>query len=357
MSDDILLEQTPEYLNAVAAHSIAAGDETPLFGGLGGMTAGALAGARIGALAGGIPGAIAGAAIGGITGYDYRLAATAAISGAVQVGNSISNIATLGADESQVDIGDTIQWFDDDLGRYYEGHKESVDTLGFVAASFPVGLGGVKLAGNVAASVLKSYNAGKVGRTGAVTLGIFKDKKAELISEAVQKIKDTGSFTSMMDKSVLGAIAAGAGEAAVQGMVFEGMVQAGLNASPLLEDQTLQGASWDTLKTGLISAGLGAGLETLLTKYTLAKNFREYEKVRYGHIAQESTIAGAPTDVQYILNNISKDYINDHVRYAQTYGIGTGRDSTQESKVLIKASEDSIYDLRSEEHTSELQSH
>ena len=140
----------PSYLRASVAHAIATGDLSPLVsesdepvGGALGAVAGAVAGARVGATFG-VPGVIGGAIIGAATGYDWRYAADAVISGTSQLVNGGINLITFGATPDAFPVEDTIAALDDDLAKYYQDNEEAVDVGGFLASSLIPGTLAVK---------------------------------------------------------------------------------------------------------------------------------------------------------------------------------------------------------------------
>lgn len=249
-----------DFLDAASNHALASGDMSAVEAvGAGirtgaGIGAGALAGSAFGPV-----GTVIGGAVGAITGYDWKATAATTISAANQLYNSAISIANFipGVDVQETSSHDWMQAMDDDLTRYYDLHQEGIDTAGFIASSIPAGLGALKVY-NYGAKALHTWAAtGRIGIGGSEATGLLVPTQQRLYSEAAAAMKQNSNTFNMLNGKFIGAAAVGAGEQAIQGLVFEAGVQAMLNASPLLDEQDAGDIAHNLFTGAWVSGAVG----------------------------------------------------------------------------------------------------
>jgi len=249
-----------DFLNAASNHSLINGDMSALEAiGAGirtgsGIGAGAVLGSAFGPI-----GTIVGGAIGGITGYDWKATAATTISAANQLYNSAISLTNIvpGVDIKEREASSWMQAFDDDLMRYYDAHKEGIDTAGFIASSIPAGLGALKVY-NTGSKALHTWQAtGKLGLGASEATGLLSPTHDRLYAEALAAMKESSNVFSMTNGKFIAAAATGVGEQAIQGLVFEAGVQAALNKSPLLDDQDAGDIAHNLFTGAWVSGAVG----------------------------------------------------------------------------------------------------
>lgn len=289
--------QEPDYLRAASNHALAAGqpmgfDEAITKGittGTG-IGAGAVIGSAFGPL-----GTLAGAAIGGLTGYDWRATAAATVSGANQLYNSAINLANIlpGAEAQEADINNWMAALDDDLPSYYMQHKDGLDTLGFIASSIPAGLGAIKIYNYGAKALEMTAGAGMLGTNTAEATGLLIPTQAKYYQAATQAAAKSQNAFKLLEGNYIAATLAGAGEQAIQGVVFEAGVQAALNASPLLENQDLSDLGHN-LFTGAWVSGLVGGIGGAIgMASSIGRKLGDIDKALRPYEFQEGSVVGS----------------------------------------------------------------
>jgi hypothetical protein len=288
----------PEYdfLKAAGNHALASGDMTALEAvGAGvrtgtGIWAGATAGSAFGPV-----GTVIGAAIGGITGYDWKTTAATTVSAANQLYNSTVSIANFlpGVEMQEASAHDWMQSLDNDLAQYYTLHKEGIDTAGFIASSIPAGLGALKVY-NYGAKALDTFaKTGKIGIGMSEATGLLTGKQDLLYKKALESMAGNSNVFSALNANFIKAAAVGAGEQAIQGLVFEAGVQTMLNASPILDEQDA-GDIAHNLYTGAWVSGLVGGLGSAVVRGVgIAKELSVIDKKLMGAQWQDGISVGS----------------------------------------------------------------
>lgn len=163
-------------------------------------------------------------------------------------------------DAQENDLQQTLGSYDDNLGQYYEAHKEAVDLTGFIATSFVPGIGGVKLMNAGQRALSGAMKSGGVGRslaeaTGLVeTLGAGGKTLTRIAGEALAEGNQT--FT-LLNSGVLKAIAGGVGQATLDSFAFEALVQATMFRSPILEHQDFKDIGSNILTGTVLGGAIG----------------------------------------------------------------------------------------------------
>ena len=289
------------YLRAASSHNLANGDpsaldDAPFTGGKIGLVGGAVAGARIGATFGGLWGGLGGAIVGGATGYDWRTTAATTVAGLNSFTNSGINIINMlpGEDIKQADLHEWLGGADSDLSKYYDLHKEGIDTAAFIAGSIPAGMGAINWG-------LKALNmagrAGIIGSSFAEATGFLEPTQAYFAKAAVDAAEKSAGVYKVLNTNALGAMAASAGEQALQGMLFEAGAQIAMNASPILSNQDssdIASNMWTAAKWG---AGFGAvtGLAGVTLKAVEATKMMD-SKLRGAETIKGTQIQTTPSE-------------------------------------------------------------
>jgi hypothetical protein len=317
------------YILAAGNHDIANGDISPVedqtswmeqiarsggavAGAWLGVKAGAAAGAAIGGV-GAIPGAIAGGVIGAVTGYDWRFTAATAISGVSQAVNSAVELTSFvpgdWVDSRPLDPHDIMANLDDDLNQYYAQHEDAVDAAGFVVGSIVPGMAGIKaykgaVEGakmyNRSGSMLQAFSAGKVGYNMEAATGLLGGTQARLLQAATAEMATSGEMFSFMNANLIGSIAAGAGEQAIQAMAFEIGAQVAMNQSPLLANQDFSDIAINVLHAGMLGGAVGGVFEAASTGFKVKSFLGIRDKALRGHEFESGIQAGTPLDEQII---------------------------------------------------------
>ena len=297
----------PSYLRASAAHAIAAGDLSPItvepdepVGGALGAVTGALAGARIGATFG-IPGIIGGAIIGGATGYDWRYAADAVISGTSQLVNGGINLITFGSVPDAFPVEDTIAALDDDLSQYYQSNKEAVDVGGFLASSIMPGTLAVKGL-NWGSKVLDTMMTGVGGRGLFGATGLLQSTHAGYLAAAETEFLRSGAAYTFINQSVLKAIGTKTAANALEFAAFETGVQAMMAPSPVLNNQDAGDVAENIFTAGGVGAAFGLAAGVVGTSYKLLKRLHIDDLARRDAEFQKGVAPGTGFDAHYITN-------------------------------------------------------
>lgn len=194
-------------------------------------------------------------------------------------GVTVSN--WLGNDAEQNDIATQLGSFDDDLGKYYKENRESVDTAGFVVASFIPGLGGIKLLNMGQKALRVAQETGIVGSNLSRVTGLLAPSVDAYKTLAAADIASSSMAYNTLTANTLKAIGAGYGQAALESAAFEIAVQATSFRSPTLSDAD----GWDIAKniaTGALVGGvIGGAINHATTGYGIrkaAKSFNPLEK-------------------------------------------------------------------------------
>lgn len=212
--------------------------------------------------------------------------------------NQIYNIAPsignwFGGNFKESDFGEVLSRFDTDLGAYYQEHKDGVDTLGFVLGSFVPGMAGVKAlrAGQTAARA--AVESGNVGANFSRVTGLLAPNRAANVTEATKQLIAGNSPFSLQHKSVLAALRAGAGQAALETAAFEGAVAATMFNSPILEEQSKTDLLTNMLFAGAIGTTIGGVLDGVRSVSQIKKGLKAFdtEASPWTYIEKGSAIA------------------------------------------------------------------
>lgn len=195
-------------------------------------------------------------------------------------------------DAKENDLAQTLGSYDTNLGQYYQDHKEATDLAGFVATSFIPGLAGIKAVNAGQTLLAGSLKSGGVAKGLAEATGLIPTLTAEgktlatIAGEALAKGQQT--FT-VMDAGVLKALAGGVGQAAVESIAFEAMVQATMFRSPILEGQDLKDIGSNLLVAGVFGGAVGGAFAAAKVYGTVTSKMYEADAAAFGAKVRTST--------------------------------------------------------------------
>ena len=181
----------------------------------------------------------------------FKFASVSIFSGAAQLYNSaisITNWAGL-SDIQSVQIDKAITNFDNDLGKYYQENQQGADLVGFIGSSLLPGIGGIKLFNAGQKSLSVAAASGKLGTNLSKATGLLVPKTANYVEAAAHELNAASASFNTITQNGLKAIGTKFHQNVLEGVAFEVAVQAGLNASPILEDQTYKDITTNLLLT------------------------------------------------------------------------------------------------------------
>lgn len=202
-------------------------------------------------------------------------------SGVVSMYNTAASLGNvLGADMEKIDLGVVASQFDDNLGAYYQEHKQGVDLAGFLATSIVPGMGGIKalkmLQGGVAGANAAEM-VGAVKNTGNV-FNLFRNSELKFTENALDKIRlERNAVFSAVDNDKLLAIASGALDQAFQGAAFQTAVLLTMNQSPILShpDEGYFASFFRNSPEILTAAGIQGAFGGGLNAFTVAGKLKK----------------------------------------------------------------------------------
>lgn len=176
-----------------------------------------------------------------------------------------------GGDFEKADTEAVLRNFDDDLGNYYAANASSVDIVGDIVSSIVPGLGGVKVL-NWGQRALKMATEGKGGINVALHgFGTLPDKATKYANLAAKEISQSTSQFSWIQGNVIKSLAAGYGQAALEGAAFEIAASAALSSSPLFEKHDVGDVFYNALLGGGLVGGAIMGSLTAASTYGTIK--------------------------------------------------------------------------------------
>ena len=177
----------------------------------------------------------------------------------VKVGNF------LGANLQENKTDSWISSLDSDMGAYYKKNQEGIDLMGFLVTSLVPGIGGIKIlnAGQKALSAAK--NSGLVGSNLGTALGLKTSLTGTYIAGAAEEIIAGQATFAGVTQSGFKALAAGTYQNVLEGAAFEVMVQATMQASPILDHQSKSDILWNVATGGLLGGAIGGAFSAAKT--------------------------------------------------------------------------------------------
>lgn len=175
-----------------------------------------------------------------------------------------------GGEFEKADTETVLRNFDDNLGNYYVENQTGVDIVGDVVASLVPGLGGVKVL-NWGQKALKMASAGKAGMNMARAFGTLPDKAVIYGQRAAAEISQSTAQFSWLQGNVLKSLAAGYGQAALEGAAFEIAASSVMRESPLFKEHDVGDVFYNALLGGGLVGGALMGSLTAASTYGIIK--------------------------------------------------------------------------------------
>ena len=156
----------------------------------------------------------------------------------VKVGNF------LGADLQENKTDSFISSLDSDLGAYYKQNEQGIDLMGFLVTSLAPGIGGIKILNAGQKALSSAKNSGLIGTNLGTALGLKTSLIDIYVAGAAKEIVAGQSTFAGITQSGFKALAAGTYQNVLEGAAFEVMVQATMQASPILDHQSKSDILW-----------------------------------------------------------------------------------------------------------------
>lgn len=191
---------------------------------------------------------------------------TSILSGLNSFYNTGTVIGNLFSEEQEKERS-TAAWIasiDSDFGKYYKENAASVDLAGFIATSFIPGIGGIK-ALNMGQKALAGARTGLVGENLGAALGLATPRVEMYMNLAAADIAAGRASAIALNTSGLKAISAGVYQNVLEGIAFEGAVQATMFKSPILESQDVSDIAWNLATGGFLGGAIGGAFHTAST--------------------------------------------------------------------------------------------
>ena len=213
--------------------------------------------------------------------FDYnplnipKFAAVSILSGLnsfYNTGAMVGNFFGANIKERQTDAW--IASIDSDLGAYYRKNEEAADLVGFVVGSIAPGLAGIKVL-NAGQKALAASNSGLVGSNLGIALGLRTPKIQTYISAAAKEITEGQVVFNTLTQSGIKALSTGVYQNVLEGIAFETVVQATMQASPILDQQTGKDIVWNIATGGFIGGAIGGAFASAKTLGAIRKEATE----------------------------------------------------------------------------------
>lgn len=191
------------------------------------------------------------------------------LSGANQFYNILPSIGNvLGGDFELSSTAEVISDFDDDLGKYYEDHQQSADTVGFILSSLVPGMAGVRILNAGQKTLRTAVESGRFGKNMSSALGLLAPIRERHLSKAIKEITNSNSLSLLTNRNTMRAMASGFGQATLEAAAFEMAVVATLHESPVLEEQDVSDIITNIAVGGLVLGTIGGVVD--ITKASFA---------------------------------------------------------------------------------------
>ena len=203
-----------------------------------------------------------------------KMVPAATVSGLYGVLNTPIEVANwLGAEITPFDTEETLRSFDDNLGMYYQQHKEAADMLGFVGSSVISGIGALK--------AIKLAQAGKMGTGLAMAYNLAPQAKEKAIAAAIAKIGEDGTtIFSGVAAQKLKALAWGVGDNMITSLTMEVAAASVAAASPVFDGKNMKDILWTIGQGTLFGGAIGGTLDGILLNSQFKKGIKALEQLK-----------------------------------------------------------------------------
>lgn len=180
-----------------------------------------------------------------------------AVSGVDSIYNTGASVANFfGSDVAKIDVASQLMDYDENLGKYYQEHKESTDLAGFVLTSFVPSIAGIKLL-NVGQAALRSASAtGFIGSNLKWATGLLAPDTEQLMAKAAAEFSQSELAFSVMTSGVVKSLAGGVTQGVLEGTAATLATYATMYQSPILSEQD----GWDIAKNVFAGGFVGGTL-------------------------------------------------------------------------------------------------
>lgn len=204
-------------------------------------------------------------------------AVTSLVSGTAQLYNAgveLANWTGFNAERAQVyDMVNSIG-----LGQFYAEHKEGIDLTGFIASSFVPGMAGVKALRSSQAALNTALRGGAAPLpVMEKAMGILTPARSRenAINAMKEQVFTSSSVVKLSDQNMIKALAAGAGQQALEFAAFEGAVLATFQNNPMFDGQDAGDFLNHIVMGGLLGGTVGGAIEGARAWGTVKKATRQ----------------------------------------------------------------------------------
>jgi hypothetical protein len=243
-----------------------------------------------------------------------KFTVAAAVSGVAGLWNTGVDLTRLVTQDEKIannaiNIQDTLQNFDNNLGDYYAQNKTAIDMTGFIGTSLISGIGGVKIL-NAGTKLLQGVaEIGSMGRNLSMGTGLLESSIVRYAQEGARAIEASGSTISAINSGVLKALGTGAAKATLESAVFEVSALVTQYKSPFLENQS----SEDIIKNMVVGTVLGGAIGSIGYGLRIMKGIKtevaEFDKVAntYKYATSDSLPESVSASDRIIMRTAERD--------------------------------------------------
>lgn len=153
-------------------------------------------------------------------------------------------------DSEVINVKQTLNAIDSDLGAYYARHQDGADIGGFILGSLVPGFLGIK--------ALRMAQGGDIPYGISKAAGLFQSRQ-KVIMEGMEASIRSGAVIKNLDAKKIEAAAYGFGANAIDALAIEAAVGVSMSQSPVLDDYSWSNAVWNVALGGAIGGTLQAG--------------------------------------------------------------------------------------------------
>jgi len=231
------------------------------------------------------------------------------------VASTYNSVVTIGevtgiADKSdRADTGEWLRGMDDDLGKYYEKNKQSVDIVGDVVGMFAPGLAGMKLF-NYAQKGIVMATEGKAGLNMARAFGVLPTKQAEYAALAAADIRNSSNTYKLINANLAKSLAAGYAQNALEFAAFDIAASTTMRNSPLFDEHDMGDIAYNALLGGgVIGAGIMGSVTAIKTIHEFRAAGKAADKATHAYRTVQTEVAEATPASEALavhMNNIER---------------------------------------------------
>ena len=250
------------------------------------------------------------------------------VSAGVQLYNILPTIGNwFGGDYELAKTKSVLQDFDTDLGKYYERHQEGVDALGFALSSIVPGTAGIKVLRAGQTMLRGAVESGTLGTNIGNAVGLLAPSQPKLLSSAIEAALKPNAGFPVWNSSTVAAVAAGFGQAALEGAAWETAVAATMYNSPILEKQQLTDIASNIMWGAATFGAIGGVINTasIITKIKSAGRLLDPEAAPFNTVMQPPATFSTSDKILHYMDQYHSTPLVDAANY-------TGEDAWKASK-------------------------